>query len=261
MFSLSPDAIIASLQSGPPEFVWLRVLIVCFSTVLIMSRLFGEAGLIAYVVVALLGANVQVLKQVQFSVYDDPVALGTILFASTYLATDIPSEHYGRQAAKRAVLIGFSCFALWTVLMVLTLGFSPLTEQQAGEGLAWALPMNAAMTELFSPVTALFVAGMIAYLTSQYHDIWLYSLLRRMTGGRHLWLRNNASTWISALIDNTIFSVLAWVVFAAEPIDFSTLLFTFILGTYLLRIVVAFVDTPFVYLARYAVKQPTVAPA
>ena len=104
MFSLSPDAIIASLQSGPPEFVWLLLLIVCFSAVLILSRLFGEAGLVAYVVVALLGANIQVLKQVQFSVYDDPVALGTILFASTYLATDILTEHYGRSAARRAVL-------------------------------------------------------------------------------------------------------------------------------------------------------------
>lgn len=261
MFSLSPDAIIASLQSGPPEFVWLLLLIVCFSAVLILSRLFGEAGLVAYVVVALLGANIQVLKQVQFSVYDDPVALGTILFASTYLATDILTEHYGRAAARRAVLIGFACFALWTVLMVLTLGFAPLTPEQAGEGLAWALPMNGAMTELFTPVTAFFVAGMLAYLTSQYHDIWLYSLLRRLTGGRHLWLRNNASTWISALIDNTIFSVLAWVVFAPEPLDFTTLVFTFILGTYLLRIVVAFVDTPFVYLARYAVRRPAPAAA
>jgi len=105
------------------------------------------------------------------------------------------------------------------------------------------------------------IHAMLAYLTSQYHDIWLYSLLRRLTGGRHLWLRNNASTWISALIDNTIFSVLAWVVFAPEPLDFTTLVFTFILGTYLLRIVVAFVDTPFVYLARYAVRQPAPAAA
>ena len=63
------------------------------------------------------------------------------------------------------------------------------------------------------------------------------------------------------MIDNTIFSVLAWVVFAPEPLDFYTLVFTFILGTYLLRIVVAFVDTPFVYLARYAVRQPAPAAA
>lgn len=260
MLSLSPDAIIATMQAGPPELVWGLLLLLCFCGVLIMARLFGEMGLVAYIVVAILGANIQVLKPVQFNVFVDPVALGTVLFASTYLATDILAEHYGRAAARRGVLIGFATFLFWTILMVLTLGFAPLTEAQAGEGLAWALGMNDAMTTLFTPVPALFVAGMAAYLISQYHDIWLYGLLRRLTAGRHLWLRNNASTWISALIDNTVFSVLAWVVFAPEPLGFSTLVFTYILGTYLLRVAVALLDTPFVYLSRYAVR-PAGAPA
>ena len=67
-------------------------------------------------------------------------------------------------------------------------------------------------------------------------------------------LRNNASTWISALIDNTVFSVLAWVVLAPEPMAWQPLIFTYILGTYVLRIAVAALDTPFVYLARWAAR-------
>lgn len=256
MFSLSPDALIGTLNASPPELVWVLLLLVCFSTILVMARFFGAAGLYVYIAVAIIGANMQVLKPVQFSVYMDPVALGTILFASTYLCTDILTEHYGRAAARKGVLLGFAALLLWTALTVLTLGFRPITPEEAGEGLAWALGMHDAMAMLFTPVPALFVAGMTAYLISQYHDIWLYSLVRRLTAGRHLWLRNMTSTSISALIDNIIFSVLAWVIFAPEPMAWQTLIFTYILGTYVLRLVVAGLDTPFVYLAKLIVPPP-----
>ncbi len=255
---LDPSALIATLNQQPPEFVWLLMLLVCFSTILIMLRLFGTAGLYVYVAVGVIGANLQVLKVVQFSLYADPVALGTILFASTYLCTDILAEHYGREAARRAVWLGFASLLFFNVIMVLALGFSPLTPEQAGADMAWALPTHEHLAALVTPAPALFAAGMIAYLLSQFHDIWLFRLLSRLTHQRHLWLRNNASTWISALIDNTVFSVLAWVVFAADPIAWQPLVFTYILGTYWLRVVVAALDTPFVYMARLCV-QPSVA--
>ncbi len=251
---LDPTAFIAALNAQPPEAIWVLMLVVCFSSILLMQRLFGVTGLYVYVALAVIGANLQVLKVVQFSIYADPVALGTILFASTYLCTDILAEHYGRTAALKAVWIGFASLLFFNVIMVLNLGFAPLTPEQAGADMAWALPTQEHMQALFTPAPAFFAAGMIAYFTSQFHDIWLFRLLSRMTGGRHLWFRNNASTWISALIDNTIFSVLAWVVFAADPIGLGPLVFTFILGTYLLRIIVAALDTPFVYLARLSVR-------
>ena len=59
------------------------------------------------------------------------------------------------------------------------------------------------------------------------------------------------STMISSLIDNFIFSIFAWIIFNPNPLDFNTVLFTFILGTYVLRIFIAIVDTPFIYIARY----------
>lgn len=255
---LDPNALIAALNAQRPEFVWLLLLLVCFGAILVMLKLFRETGLYIYIAVAVIGANLQVLKVVQFTVFSDPVALGTILFASTYLCTDILAEHYGRAAARRAVWFGFSALLLFIVIMVLTLGFQPLTPEQARDGWDWALPTHAHMVALFTPAPALFAAGMIAYLTSQYHDIWLFQLISKLTKGRHLWLRNNASTWLSALIDNTIFSVLAFVVFAVERVPWEPLIFTFILGTYALRIVVAALDTPFVYLARWCVGRPRV---
>jgi len=259
MLSLSPDQLIARMNELPPEAMWLMLLVGCFLTILVMLRLFGEAGLYVYIVIAIIGANLQVLKPVQFSVpfLVDPVALGTILFSSTYLCTDILTEHFGRRVARRAILIGFAGYLIWTLLSVVTLGFRPLTPDQAGEGLAWALGNHGAMATLFTPAPALFAAGMIAYLVSQYHDIWMFRVVGVITGGRHLWLRNNVSTMLSSLIDNIVFSVLAWVVFAPDPLDWEPVIFTYILGTYVLRVVVALLDTPFLYLARFAIHPET----
>lgn len=254
MLSLSPEILVAQLAAAPPELIWLLLLVVCFGGVVLMARFFGAAGLYAYIVVAVIGANVQVLKPVQFSVFADPVALGTVLFASTYLCTDILAERCGSATARRGVLLGFAAYLLWSLLMVMTLSFRPMTAEQAGDGLAWALPVNDALRTLFLPVPALFAAGMTAYLVSQLHDVWLFGLIRRLTGERALWLRNIVSTWVSALIDNIVFSVLAWVVFAAHPLGWHPLIYTYILGTYGLRIVVAVLDTPFVYLARRAMR-------
>ncbi|NNG03402.1 MAG: queuosine precursor transporter [Inquilinus sp.] len=269
MLSLSPDQIIASLQALPPEAVLLLLLLFCFLAILAMLRLFGEAGLYVYIVIAIIGANLQVMKQVQFPylaeaggflhlpAFGSPVALGTVLFSSTFLCTDILTEHFGRRVARRAVLIGFAGYLIWTGLVVLTLGFRPMTGAEAGEGLAWALGNHDALAALYTPAPALFAAGMVAYLVSQFHDIWIFRLIGVMTRGRHLWLRNNASTMISGLVDNTIFSVLAWVVFAAQPMAWQPLVFTFILGTYVLRVAVAALDTPFLYLARFAIHPQT----
>lgn len=250
--SLSPAALIALLQGLPPELLLLAQALFCFSAILVMARLFGRAGLTLYIAVAVLAANVEVLKAVQFTVYDHPVALGTVLFSSTYLATDILTEHFGRDAAREAIFLGFAAYLLFTLMTLISLGFPPLTAEQAGAEMAWALPMHDHMAALFTPAPALFAAGMTAYLTSQMFDVWVYQRLRGATGGRHLWLRNNGSTMLSALVDNTIFSVLAWVVFAPEPVGLEALLFTYILGTYLLRVALSLLDTPFMYLSRAA---------
>ncbi len=250
MFALSPDGLVSFLAASPPEAVWLVQLLVCFGAIVGLARLFGASGLHVYIAVAIIGANLQVLKPVQFGLFDHPVALGTVLFSSTYLATDLLAERYGPAAARQGVYLGFAAYLLWTVLGIATLGFRPLTAAEAGADLAWAVGMHDHMAALFTPAPALFVAGMVAYLTSQLGDIWLYQALRARTQGRHMWLRNNASTAISGLVDNTVFSVLAWVVLAPEPVGLVALLWTYILGTYAIRLVVAALDTPFLYLAR-----------
>ena len=229
-------------------------LCICVLGLLFLLSFYGEVGLYVYIVLAILVANVQVLKIVQFSVYEPPIALGTAVFATTYLATDMLTEHYGVAAGRRSIFLGFIGFFLWTVLLMVTLGYQPLEEANTSRDMAWALSVQEHMVTIFLPTWRFFLAGMVAYFVSQLLDVWLFNKIRRYYKGRFLWLRNTGSTLISGLVDNTVFSLLAWVVLATDPMEWSVVLFTYILGTYGLRVMLAILDTPVMYVSRWCVK-------
>ena len=209
----------------------------------------GPAGLYVYMAVAIIGGNLHVLKLTQFSVFPDPVALGTILFSTTFLCTDILTEYHGAPAARKGVLLGFSGLILFNLFLFAALAFRPL-DPDAGALGASAAEMQQNLEAVFLPAPGILVASLAAYLISQFNDIWIFSRLRRATNGKYLWLRNNLSTWVSAMIDSIVFSVLAFVVFSPDPVGWEPLLFTYILGTYGLRVLVAILDSPIVYLAK-----------
>ena len=237
-----------SLNSLSTELMWLVMLLFCFFSILIFLRLFGYVGVFIYSALAVIAANIQVLKTVDFFYSPEPVALGTILFASTFLCTDILSEYFGKDKARTNILIGFCAFLFMTILMVITIGFKPSTQDWVQESLS----------NVFTPMTRFFIASMIAYLISQYFDVWFYSYLRNYTSQKYLWLRNNLSTALSSLVDNTVFSIFAWILLNPEPIDLYKVIMIYILGTYLLRILIALLDTPFIYIAKFFIKKTNV---
>ena len=98
------------LNTVSPDYIWVVFLFISFSAVLLFLRLFGEVGLYVYTVIVIIVANIQVLKAVKFSFFHESVALGTVLFASTFLCTDILAEHYGVKKARKNVLIGLQYF-------------------------------------------------------------------------------------------------------------------------------------------------------
>jgi len=249
MLPLSPAALIAALNALPPDAVWALMVLAAFGSVLGMVAAFGSTGATVFVAVAVVAANLQVLKVVPFVLLPGPVAEGTVVFSATYLATDILTEYYGAAAARQAVWLGFAAHLVMTLLMLLALGYRPLDAATAGEDLAWALPFHGHLAALFTPAPALFAAGMISYLASQLLDIRLFLAIRAVTGERALWLRNTASTALSALIDTALFSALAFVVFAATPVPWESLWRRYILGTWLVRVGLAVLDTPVMYLA------------
>ncbi len=220
--------------------VWLIMLFFCFSSILIFLKLFSFSGLYVYSALAVIIGNIQVLKTVDFFYSPEPVALGTLLFASTFLCTDILSEHFGKDKAQKNVLIGFVSFLFVTIVMQITIGFNPSANDWSQESLE----------NIFTPMSRFFIASMIAYLVSQYFDVWIYSTIKNLTMNRFLWLRNNLSTILSSLIDNTVFSILAWIILNPNPETFYNVIMIYILGTYILRIFIALIDTPFMYLSK-----------
>ena len=228
------------LNSLNTALLWVFMLLFCFISILIFLKLFGYVGIFIYSALAVIGGNIQVLKTVDFFYSPEPVALGTILFASTFLCTDILSEYYGPKKARKNIIISFSFFLFVTCLMILTVGIKPSSND-------W---IQTSISNVFTPMTRFFIASMIAYLLSQYFDVWIYNLIKKITFSKYLWLRNNLSTLLSSLIDNTIFSLLAWIILNPEPETLYKVLMIYILGTYFLRIFLALIDTPFMYLAK-----------
>lgn len=209
-------------------------MIVDLSFVLLAYKLFGKNGLYAMIAMSIIIANIQVLKTV--SMLGLVVTLGNVLYGSVFFATDLLNEFYGKKEAQKAVWIGFFVMVVATLYMQIALLFTPDVSD-------FAHPL---LEGLFSFLPRIVFASLVAYLISQMHDVWAYNFWKKFTKGKHLWLRNNASTWISQLIDSIVFSFIAF--FGVFPID---IFWQILLTTYLFKIVVAVIDTPFMYYAKF----------
>lgn len=247
--------LVALMNGLPPEAMLAIEMAVCFSLIPLMLRLFGPAGMFVYIAIGVVGANIQVLKAVQYSLFSNPTALGTVLFASSYLCTDVLTEYYGRSMARRGILLGFAAMLLMTTMMMLAMGYRPMTPAEAGDAMAWALPNHDHIVALFLPAPTLFVASMTSYLISQFNDVMVFQKIRAATGTRHMWLRAAGSTAISALVDNIIFNSLAWMVFpwilGGTPLGLHALIFSYIIGTYWIRLCMALIEAPYIYVAGW----------
>ena len=218
----------------PNELLWLLMAIIDFCVLLLVFRLFGRDGLYAAIVISIILCNIQVLKIVE--IFGLTATLGNILYGSIFLSTDLLSELYGKDKARKGVWIGFYALIFTSVIMQIALLFKPAADDF----------IDPALRQIFDFLPRVVIASITAYMVSQHHDIWLFHTLKNKFKGKHLWLRNNITTMTSQLIDSIIFCVIAfWGVF-----PFNIFL-EILLTTYVIKWVVAFIDTPFIYLARY----------
>lgn len=222
------------LASLSNEVYWALLLITNFLCVLLAYRFFGKTGLYIWVPIATILANIQVLKMVDLVTIG--VTLGNITYASSFLVTDILSENYGKKAAQKAVMIGFFSLLATVVIMNIALLFKPNEFDFIQESLA----------NIFSILPRIAFASLVAYGISQLHDIWAYNFWKKkFPTTKWLWLRNNASTMVSQLLDTLIFTFIAfWGLL--ETSEFMQIL----ISTYVLKWIVASIDTPFLYIAK-----------
>jgi hypothetical protein len=235
-----PDSL-AQFFAANQEVLWISTLLVDLTCTVVLYRLFGKVGLQVGIAVAIILANLQGPKLT--SIFGFETTIGVIFYSSIFLSTDILSENYGRAEANKAVRMGFVVSLIVLLMLSLSMMYLP-TERQ------FAIDVHNAFATILNFTPRFLLGSLFAYLVSQHFDVWAYHRIRRYTGEKWLWLRNNGSTMCSQVIDTTIFSLVVWwgTVDLVTALKLGAAKFGF-------KMVIAAVDTGFLYWARGMFRQ------
>lgn len=221
------------------ELILICSLICIYSTVVLFYKFFGRTGLYMWTVIATIAANIEVL--ILIDAFGMEQTLGNILFASTFLVTDILSETEGRKYANKAVKIGI----IVSIVFILISQSWFLYQPNAND---WAMP---SIQAVFSNTPRLMLVSIGVYGIVQVFDVFMYHLIWSRTSKffgdskRGLWIRNNGSTLISQLMNTILFTVGAFYGVHSVPT-----LINICMSSYVIYIATSLLDTPAVYLAR-----------
>lgn len=221
------------------EILLIGSLIFIFGTVLLAYRFFGKTGLFCISAIATVLANIEVVILVK--AFGIEQTLGNVLFASTFLVTDILSECEGKKEANKAVWLGVLSSIFFLVLSQSWIYYIPSENDF----------VHSSVKEVFANTPRMIIASLAVYAISQLFDVWLYhkwwAFTEKRFGDkrRFLWLRNNGSTLVSQLLNTLLFTLFAfWGTY-----DIKTLVSIF-LSSYVIYVVTSLLDTPVLYLAR-----------
>lgn len=221
------------------ELLLLLSFVVIYGGALLAYRLFGTHGLYAVNALATVVANIEVL--IVIHAFGMEQTLGNVLFAVTFLITDILSENEGKKAARNAVFVGILASVLFLLISQSWLLYKVADSD-------WASP---AFRTLFSNTPRMLFASLSVYAISQIFDVWLYHAWWKFTekksgdSRKFLWLRNNGSTLVSQLVNTVLFNLIAfWGTYD------TTTLVSIIAAGYVVYIFTSLLDTPAVYIAR-----------
>lgn len=198
----------------------------------------GEKSFILLVGIFISGLTIaSVLASKIISVFGLFVPAGVLAYSITFIATDVISEIWGKEKANWVVLVGF--FALLVVLLLINIAIifpsAPFWKNER------------AFNTILHGTSRIIIASFTAYLISQFHDVWAFHFWKNLTRGRHLWLRNNLSTMVSQFLDTVVFITIAF--YGIQPVG------ELIFGQYIVKLGIALLDTPFIYLAVYSIRK------
>jgi uncharacterized integral membrane protein (TIGR00697 family) len=166
------------------------------------------------------------------------ISVGILPYPITFLITDLISEIYGKKRANQVVVTGIFA-SLFSLGIILLSNYAPATS--------WSPVGDSMFSTVFGNTAIAVFASMLAYLFAQFVDIQIYHFWKRLTKGKHLWLRNNFSTFTSQFVDTlTIllllcsFDIIAWDRF-----------YGLLVAGFLFKVLIAIIDTPFLYLGVY----------
>ena len=177
-----------------------------------------------------------------FGLYEFELSVGIIAYPVTFLVTDIISEIYGRKRANKVVIAGVfaSVFAL---LIIVVSTEAPATN--------WSPIGDETFQSVFGFTFIAVGASLAAYLLAQFLDVQIFHFWKKLTKGKHLWLRNNFSTFASQLVDTATvllllcsFGIIEWELFGL-----------LLLNGYIFKVMFALFDTPIIYAVVYFVRK------
>lgn len=204
-----------------------------FSIMLIIKKFLGKEGIIGWMGIASILANLLLIKSVD--VLGISATLGNVLFASNFLATDILTENYGYKEAKKGVRFGIIAVIVFMIVTQVALLYVPNSEDIA----------QSSFELLFSFVPRISLASISMFALSNLVDIRLYEWLRKKSNGKKMWLRNNLCTVICNGGENFLFYLIAFL----GVMDIGTIL-TIALSATIIEVLIALCDTPFLYISK-----------
>lgn len=221
------------------EIILILSLLVTYLGVLVFYKTLGKIGLYAWIAIATISANIEVMMLVD--AFGMEQTLGNILFASTFLATDILSEVEGKKAANKAVKIGIMTSIAFVLITQSWFFYTPNANDWASESIR----------TVFSNTPRMMLVGVVVYGIAQAFDVWFYHYIWDKTTKKFgntkqgLWLRNNGSTLVSQGINTILFTLGAFFGIYDTPT-----LVAIMFSTYVIYFATSLLDTPAVYLAR-----------
>ena len=216
------------------EFFGIATFFITFIVMVLMYRCFGKQGLIAWVAIGTIIANIQVIKTVD--IFGMSATLGNVMFASIYLATDILNDIYGRKVAKRAVWLGFSSTLVMIIVMQMSLHFIPAPEDISQK----------ALSTIFDLVPRIALGSIIAYIIGQHVDVFIFSMIKKVfQSDKTFIIRAYGSTVLSSIIDTALFVTIAFI--GTLP---ASVVFEIFITTYVLKLVSTIFNVPFGYIAK-----------
>jgi hypothetical protein len=177
-----------------------------------------------------------------FGIYTFEISVGILPYPITFLVTDLISEIWGPKRANRVVLAGLIS-SIFVLVVVTVANMVPATN--------WSPVTDSEFTKVFGLTTVSVGASMAAYLAAQFIDIRLFHFWKKLTKGKHLWLRNNFSTMTSQLVDTAVVVGLLCSVGAMDWSRFGPL----VLSGWLFKAIVAALDTPILYLTTWQIRR------
>jgi len=202
------------------------------------SKEFRTNLLVGLFIASIITSNLLGGKISEIFLFGIPVvfSVGLVPFALTFPITDIIADVHGRKKAQEVVYIGVT--VLLFVLAVTAIAVNlPYAER------SWITPEQ--YDPVFEQSLRIIIASIVAFFLAQMHDVFSFEFWKEKTKGKMLWLRNNLSTIVSQAIDSTVFMFIAF--YQVSPKYDVSFIISLIIPYYILKVILALLDTPLVY--------------